>query len=97
MLEMKTVDNFRIFETDENGNELHMTEEVCYVCDQPSEVYVSVQLPNIVALGQIDTDEILFCKTCLGKGEEMWNKAFLVHARRDREQHEEFLRRVNDL
>ena len=91
MLEMKSVDNFRTFETD-GDRELHMTEEVCHICDQPSEVYVSIVLPNVVALGQFDTDEILFCKTCLSKGEQLWNEAFLVNARRNREEQEAFLK-----
>lgn len=96
MLEMKTVDNFRTFETDAEGNELHMTNEVCDICNEPSEVYVAVGGDLAVDNG-CDFNEILFCKTCLSKGEQLWNEAFLVHARRDRQKQEEFLRRVNDL
>ena len=92
MLKIKAFDNFRTFERTEDGEELHMTEEVCYICDKPSEVYIAVELPNIVSLGQMDTSCILFCKTCLSKGEQMWNETFLKHAKRDRQEQEKFLK-----
>jgi hypothetical protein len=84
MLNMETVDNFRTFERDSEGNELHMTDKICSFCDKPSEVYIKVN-------GNYDYDEILFCKTCLSKGEQLWNEAFLKNAKRNRQEQEAFL------
>lgn len=91
MLEMETVDNFRTFEVDENGKELHMTDEVCDFCGESSEVYIRVGGTFAVDNG-CDFDEILFCKTCLDKGQQLWNEAFLRHARRNRQEQEAFLK-----
>ena len=91
MLNMETVDNFRTFERDSDGNELHMTDDVCEFCHKPSEVYIKIGGTFAVDNG-CDFDDILICKTCLSKGEQLWNEAFLRHAKRDRQEQEAFLR-----
>ena len=91
MLNIETVDNFRTFETDKDGRELHMTDIVCDACVKPSEVYIKIGGDFAVDNG-CDFNEIYLCKTCISKCEQLWNEAFLVHARRDRVEQEKFLK-----
>lgn len=93
MLNMETVDNFRTFERDEDGKELHMTDLVCDFCGEPSEVYIEITGLKAVCKNEGNgCPHILICKGCLSKGEQMWNAAFLKHAKRDRTEQESFLR-----
>lgn len=91
MLEMEAVPNFRTFDRDENGNEVYMTDDFCEFCLERSEVYIKIGGTFAVDNG-CDFDDILICKTCLSKGEQLWNEKFLEHARRDRQEQEAFLR-----
>ena len=91
MLEMEAIENFRTFDRDENGNEVHMTDDFCEFCLERSEVYIKIGGTFAVDNG-CDFDDILICKTCLSKGEQLWNEKFLEHARRDRQEQEAFLR-----
>jgi len=72
MYKVEAVENYRTFETDENGNELHLTNEICDVCQKPCEIFI--KLDN-------GYNYINLCKTCICNFEQLWNKTFLENCK----------------
>lgn len=84
---MKAVGNFRTFDVDENGNDIYASDHVCDICKKQSEVYIAIggeKKDNGKKWSFFLQGDILICKTCLDKGQQLWNKAFLDDARKGR-------------
>jgi len=103
MVDVNVKENFRTFEKDSDGNELHMTKDTCHVCNEKSEIYINLDIDwkelykKCSCSGEQPCNcptsfGFLICKTCLTRFIEKWNAKFIEHAKRNREEQEVYFR-----